>query len=434
MSATTTTTKPVARWKPLALRCYRVVVLLLIVWLVREHAYRLRLQGDRPIALEEVTPFLPTAKSLRADHSQFRGMEVLNTAGEKIGYVVRTSPDADHITGYVGMTDTLVALDKDMKVLGIHIRRSEDTRVHVEDVAMDRWFMKLWNGKDWEQVSKMTPKAAHIEGVAGSSITSVAMAEGIALRFRRSLNDAKEKPELRIKGKDIGLAFVVGLGLFMTFSKAEKKKWVRRVFQITVIGYLGLLNGDLVAQSLLVGWAKNGVPWQLAPGLALLMAAALIVPWATRKPVYCLHLCPHGAAQELLGRLTPKKWRVVVRDDIARRLRYLPGVLLFMVLAIAMFGLPVDLASIEPFDAYILGTAGLATLLIAFGGLIASFFVPQAYCKYGCPTGAVLEFVRSRGAQDKFTKRDAFAGLLLLLAALFYWKYYAIHEWIVGPL
>jgi polyferredoxin len=162
--------------------------------------------------------------------------------------------------------------------------------------------------------------------------------------------------------------------------------------------------------------------------------AALVVPWATRKPVYCLHLCPHGAAQELVGRLTPKKWRVSVPDKVARRLRYLPGVLLFMVIAIVMLALPIDLASIEPFDAYILGTAGIATLLIAFGGLIAAFFVPQAYCKFGCPTGAVLEFVRSRGPQDKFTARDAFAGLLVVATAFFYWKYYALQQWIVGPL
>lgn len=409
-------------------------MLVLIVWIVHEHHYRLRVQGDTPVTADEVVKFLPEAKTLRPDHSEFRGLEVLNAAGEKIGYVVRTSPDADHITGYVGMTDTLVALDKGMKVLGIKIRRSEDTRKHVEDVAIDRQFMKVWNGKGWDEVGKMTPKALRMEGVAGSSMTSLAMAEGIALRFRRDNSEESKHPPFRMSAGDVGLMAVVVMALAMTFSKLEKRKWVRRVFQVVVIAYVGLISGDLVAQSLLMGWAKSGLPWRLAPGLTLLGVVALIVPWATRKPVYCLHLCPHGAAQELVGRLTPKKWRISVPDDVARRLRYLPAVLLVMVIAIVMFGLPVDLASLEPFDAYIIGVAGLATILIAFGGLVAAFFVPQAYCKFGCPTGAVLEFVRSRGAQDKFTKRDAFAGLLVLLTALFYWKYYAIQQWIVGPL
>jgi len=426
--------KPASRWKSFALRGYRLVVVLLIVWIVREHSYRQRIQGDTPVTAEEVSKFLPEAKVLRPDHSEFRGLEVLDAAGEKIGYVVRTSPDADHIVGYVGMTDTLVTLDKDLKVLGIQIRRSEDTRKHVEDVAIDRQFMKVWNGKTWEEVGTMTPKALRMEGVAGSSMTSLAMAEGIALRFRRADNAASKQPVFRVQARDIGLFAVVTMALVLTFSNIEKRKWVRRVFQVAVIAYVGLINGDLIAQSLLTGWAKTGLPWRMAPGLTLLGVTALLVPWATRKPVYCLHLCPHGAAQELVGRLTPKKWRVSVPDNIARRLRYLPAVLLFMVLAIVMFGLPIDLASVEPFDAYVIGVAGLATILIAIGGLIAAFFVPQAYCKFGCPTGAVLEFVRSRGPQDKFTKRDAFAGLLVLVAALFYWKYYAIHQWIVGPL
>ncbi|HEY1171823.1 MAG TPA: 4Fe-4S binding protein [Verrucomicrobiae bacterium] len=426
--------KSASRWVPIAMKVYRLAVILLIAWVVRDHHYRLRIQGDTPITADEVTKFLPEAKELRPDHSEFRGLEVLNAAGEKIGYVVRTSPDADHITGYVGRTDTLVALDKDLKVLGIKIRSSEDTRKHVEDVAIDRQFMKVWNGKKWEEVGEMTPKALRMEGVAGSSMTSLAMAEGIALRFRRSGNETSEQPAFRASTGDIGLAVVVIAALVMTFSNVEKRKWVRRVFQVIVIAYVGLISGDLVAQSLLMGWAKSGLPWRMAPGIVLLGVVALVVPWATRKPVYCLHLCPHGAAQELVGRLTPKKWRVSVPDDVAKRLRYLPGVLLFMVIAIVMLGLPIDLASVEPFDAYIIGVAGIATLLIALGGLIAAFFVPQAYCKFGCPTGAVLEFVRSRGLQDKFTARDAYAGVLLVVAVVIYWKYYALQQWILGPM
>jgi len=57
-------------------------------------------------------------------------------------------------------------------------------------------------------------------------------------------------------------------------------------------------------------WAESGVPWRSAPALVLLAARpALAVPWATRKPLYCHQLCPHGAAQELLGHFAPRRWR-----------------------------------------------------------------------------------------------------------------------------
>ena len=92
-----------------------------------------------------------------------------------------------------------------------------------------------------------------------------------------------------------------------------------------------------------------------------------------------------------------------------------------------------DLAGLEPFAAYILRSAGLATLTVAAVGLVASFFVPQAYCRFGCPTGALLNFVRARGAADRFSRRDAVALFLVGLAALLNWKYLAVILWIKGP-
>ena len=97
-----------------------------------------------------------------------------------------------------------------------------------------------------------------------------------------------------------------------------------------------------------------------------------------------------------------------------------------------MLFLPIDLASIEPFDAYVIRSAGWATIGVAAVGLVAAVFASQAYCKYGCPTGSLLELVRSHGRADRFNRRDAAAALLVLLAATIYWQYQAIYAWIVG--
>jgi NosR/NirI family transcriptional regulator, nitrous oxide reductase regulator len=96
-----------------------------------------------------------------------------------------------------------------------------------------------------------------------------------------------------------------------------------------------------------------------------------------------------------------------------------------------LWDLPTDLANIEPFDAYIVRTAGVATIVIAVVGLIAAAFVPMAYCKYGCPTGLVLNFVRSHGKADTFGRRDLVAGLLVLLAVGLYQTYPMVHHWVV---
>lgn len=413
------------------LQLYRLGVLLAVAWLIRAHHTRLRVEGDAPVQLSEVPGWFTNAAELRLDLDARGGFHVLDKDGGQLGYLIRTLPQAERIIGYCGITDVLVALDREERVLGFKIRKSEDTKTHVGDVMADRHFKKTWTGMTWEQVAGMDLKKAGVEGVSGATMTSLAVAEGIVHRFRVGQGELRSQ-SVRVGARDFGLAGVVALGVWLTFTKrAGRERW-RRWFQWVVIGYVGFLSGDLLAQSLLAGWAKSGVAWRMAPGLVLLAAAALAVPWAAKRPLYCQQLCPHGAAQEIVTRLAPPRWRVRIPTSLDRALRWLPGVLLLAVLFVVMLPLDFDLAGLEPFDAYLIRSAGVATLVVAVIGLLAALCVPKAYCKYGCPTGALLEFVRARGAADKFERRDLAAGALLAATFLMHWQHAALHQLIFG--
>lgn len=413
------------------LQLYRLGVLLAVAWLIRAHHVRLRVEGDAPVRPAEVTGWFTNAAELKLDLGQRGGFHVLDKDGAELGYLIRTLPEANHIIGYCGITDTLVALDREGRVLGFKIRQSEDTKTHVGDVMDDRHFKKTWNGMTSEAVAGMDLKQAGVEGVSGATKTSLAVAEGIVHRFRVAQGEMRPQP-VHWGVRDIGLAVVVALGGWLTFTKRPGRERWRRWFQWVVIGYVGLLNGDLLAQSLLAGWAKSGIAWHMAPGLVLLAAAALAVPWAAKRPLYCQQLCPHGAAQEVLTRLAPARWRVAVPATLDRALRWLPGGLLLFVLFVVMLPLDFDLAGLEAFDAYLIRSAGIASIVVAVAGLIATVFVPKAYCKYGCPTGALLEFIRARGPADTFERRDLVAGLMLGMACLLHWQHAAIHAFIFG--
>jgi len=416
------------------LQLYRLAVLVAIAWIVRSHAIHLRVSGLTPLSVDEIRAVLPAATELRDDPGERAGVFVHDAKGEQIGYAVRTAPLSDSIIGYRGWTDSLIVLDPGLRVVGVRIRSSQDTRDHVGDVQGDPYFLKkTWKGKEWLQVARTTPEQAGIEGVAGASMTSLAVAEAVQKRLLAWQKDAEAKPaSIRWSADEIGLIVVIAVAILLAFTGTHGRPWLRRGFQILVIGYVGFFTGDLLAQSLIVGWMQNGVPWRLAPGLVLLLAAALAVPWTTGKPLYCQHLCPHGAAQELLHRLAPRKWRIRVRADIDRALHWLAPGLLVVVLTVSFLLLPIDLAHLEPFDAYVLRAAGWATASIAVAGLIATLFVPMAYCHYGCPTGALLNFVRGHGNRDHFGRRDVVALLLVGLALLLSRYHLPIHEWMVA--
>ena len=101
-----------------------------------------------------------------------------------------------------------------------------------------------------------------------------------------------------------------------------------------------------------------------------------------------------------------------------RGLEYLPGALVLFILVVAMLALPFDLAGLEPFAAYVFRSSGVATFAVPGLGFVASAFVPQACCRFGCPTGALLNFARARGATDGFFRRHTVALALVAVAFL----------------
>ncbi len=416
------------RW---LLPLYRLAVLVAIAWILREHAIRVRFEGFRPVTIDEVRTILPSATALHPDAGERAGADVIDAAGRKIGYILQTAPVSDAVVGYRGWTNSLIAFDSALHVIGVRVRASQDTDEHVGDVKGDPYFMKTWNGKPWDQIAGETPAEAGIEGVSGATMTSLAMAEGIMRRLRAADSALAVPPQQwRIAGRDVGLGMFTIAATWLAFRGTHGRRWLRITFQVIAIGYVGFWNGDLLAQSLMVGWAQNGAPYRLAPGVVLLLAAALIIPWAAGKPIYCQHICPHGHAQEFLSRILPARWRLRIPKGVSAGLRWVPALTIVCIFIITILALPADLAGVEPFDAYLLKSAGWATLTIAVVGLIASLFVPMAYCHYGCPTGAVLNFVRRRGVNDGFGRREIAALLLVFAAAFLSWKSAAMRAWL----
>lgn len=416
-----------------ALYIYRILILVVMAVLLRQHAVRMRVESLRPVTLAEVQKLYPAAEALEIDPGERGGWNVLDSTGASIGYIVQTAPLSDSIIGYRGWTNGLIAFSPDLRVLGVRIRSSQDTVDHVGDVKGDPFFLKSWNGKTWDEVAGRTPEEAGVEGVSGATMTSMALAEGIVRRLRAAKDVATAPIPFRVQARDIGLFVVIAAGLVLALRGTRGRPWMRRGFQLLVIVYIGFINGDLLAQTLMVGWAENGAPWRAAPGLVLLLAAALVVPWTTGKPLYCQQLCPHGHLQEWLARWMPKRWRFHIPKGVERGLRWLPPLTLAYVLVVTFLVLPVDLASVEPFDAYLLTSAGVATIVIAVAGLFAACFVPMAYCHYGCPTGALLNFVRRHGVNDRFGRRELVALLLIALAYGLSFASVPFNDWITSP-
>lgn len=375
------------------------------------------LRFPEEITLAEVKALLPEAATL-SPHPHFTDrQEVKDASGKVMAQAVRTSPVTDTLVGYKGPTDTLILLDSGGQTLKkIALRKSYDTKRYVAYVTGDEYFLNLFNGRSVEALAGMDFDKEKIEGVSGATETSWSMAEGLKRKAQHLLDQrpAAWLQQLSWRWQDTGHGVILASAFLMAFTRLRGKAWLRHLHHALLVFYGGFWVAELLSQGLLAGWAAHGTPWRSSPGLLLVAAVALLGPVFTGKQLYCHHICPHGALQQLLARRLPWQWRIPAWLD--RSLARLPFLLLAFVFIAACRGLAVDLNDLEPFDAYVFRVAGSASIAIAVLGLLAALFTPLAYCKYGCPTGALFKLLRFTGDSDRLGLRDWLAAGLLSAA------------------
>lgn len=366
------------------------------------------------ILLAEFGEILPTAKSLET-HPDWPGvMTVLDEKKNILGQALRTAPSLEYLHGYQGPTDTLIVLDPNGDtIIGLRFRKSYDNEEYYERILDDDDYLKLYNGKSVQEIIDLDYAKAGIEGVSGATMTSWAIAESVKRRLAQF--DSQRQPvPFEFPWRNLLLIILTLGAIAFSFTKLRGRPFLRLSWQLFVIIILGLILGDLLSQALFIGWAKHGLPLADSYGLILLAAAALLVPWASGHQLYCHHLCPHGFLQQWFIKLPIKSLKIP--SALHKILSKLPSLLLVIIVASLFLGASLNLADFEAFDAWLWRSAGIATIVIAILGLLASLFVPLAYCKYGCPTGALFRFLRKTSATEKFSSRDLIVGLLLIAA------------------
>ena len=378
------------------------------------------LRFPEPVGLAEVKRYLPETTLLEPDASSGDLLLPRNANGVILGQIFRSSPEADAIIGYQGPTDALVIMDASNRLESVHLRSSFETEKYLNYIREDDYFLKSFKGMELLELAELDIKQAQVEGVSGATMTSLALTEGlIASAKNRSKPSLLHPDQKKWKLRDWGTASMVLVALCFAFTSLRGNTRIRLVFRVILVVYLGFINADLLSQTLLAGWARNGIAWQSTPGLVLLVLAALVVPMTTGRQFYCHHLCPHGVLQGWLSNRLPWQWSPTGRWD--KMLRVLPATLLAVSLTGAMGLFSLDLADLEPFNAYSWRTAGMFTVVTAVLGILASSFVPMAFCRFCCPTGVLLKFLRLFKDGNRWVFRDSIALVFFLTALVLHW-------------
>ncbi len=343
--------------------------------------------------------------------------QIVDGNGKETGRLIRTGPLVDSLAGYQGPSEAIIVLDADGNVQKLALRRTYDNKPYVDYQNDEPSFWRAFQEKSLRQLAAMDLEEEQVEGVSGATMTSMAVAETIIAAAgeyeARKSAAATEVRRRRIHWTrhDVGTVFVLVAAIVTEMTRLRGSRRIRICWNVFLVGYFGLVTGNLISLAFVLGWAAKGFAWRLAPGLAAVLLVSFILPAATGRNLYCSHICPHGAAQQLVkGRL---KWNNGSRW--LRRLRWLPWMTLWVAVVVTLLGLDGNLAAWEPFNAYVWYITGASSIVLFVASLLLSAAVPMAYCRYGCGTGWLLQYLRRSARSDRFLPAD---GVLLVLLAL----------------
>lgn len=359
----------------------------------------------RELTLAEVKPWFAAANTITATDKD--GCYEVRDGEKLLGRVLRSSRMAVAVRGFNGSSDVLVALDADdTKVLGVALLQSRDNEPYVTDVKEE---LKYTDGFAGVPLEKIMGTADHTDLllVSGASTTAMAVFGTVQEMLRRY--QWKQTSEAIPWRMPLGLLWLAA-GVWLGFRGGKKS---RAAFACCSVA-AGLGLGWMVGQDQLLGWGQHG--WKALPAMPLLVmtAIALVIPAFTGKNVYCSRICPHGAAQTLAGMAWKKRRALPAKAH--QIFSAVPWLTLLAIWALALAGSRLPFAHAEPFEVWSTGFVALLPAAIFTIGLVVSFFLPQGYCHYGCPTGALLKFLTH--APGRWTRRDSIAAGLVAVAWL----------------
>ena len=321
-------------------------------------------------------------------------------------FVVNTKPLAKDVQGYGGPVP-----------LKIHIKDGRVAAVEAEPNAESPDFFnrakELLN--HWQNKSVDEALAEEVDAVSGATFSSRAiianMQRGLAYAQKRGqwseegsvgALGTSAPPIVGSGGNSVGaletgaspiVALVVVLlgAVVPLFYNNRRLHLVQLAVNVVV---LGLWTGTFVSYTLFLRIFAGGVSLSAIGALAaplLMLIVALIYPLAGRSGHYCANICPFGSAQELAGKLSRRKLRITPR--VLKLLSVLRNLLWGVLMALLLTGTCTAWIDYELFTAFLYSSASVWVTVLAALFLVLSVWVPRPYCRFVCPTGALIKSV-----------------------------------------
>lgn len=345
--------------------------------------------------LAAVKSALPGAIALRPGQGGL--LEVTDDDDDVVAHVFDTSEMKETLIGYAGRVPVAIIFSPDGITTAVRPLSNQETPSYIDHVT-GRGLFDSFNGMTPEQAL-----AAPVDTVSGATMTSEAVISSVksGMAAVRGVKFGHQAPPHREVLARLGAIVVILAGLAFALFPGKLRRF-RPWLLVADVFVLGIIGGTTLSLALFTSWIMNGptLPRGFVPFLAFLIAAA--VPFMTGRQAWCNCMCPFGAASELASKIPVRK---LCLGATARKIAGFVGLIyLSTILGMMVVWPNLDLASFEPFAAFSLAAAPIASIVIFAVFFVVSLFCPRFWCRFLCPTGRILDVFAWAGRR---TRRDA---------------------------
>ncbi len=304
------------------------------------------------------------------------------TVSEDGMLLVNTISLGKDITGFGGPTPVEMLI-KDGVIVKVEVLPNSESPTYMDDVLRSG-MMKSWDGMSLEDAA-----TAEVDAVSGSTFTADAIIENVRLAavHAAGVKQASAASSSLPSTKELAGLAVVLLGVLLSLKK-KKSKTLMLVQMALNVGVVGLWCGSFLSLAIFTSWVANGVNFSVGIVAIAMLLATLLLPLFGRKGSYCQMMCPMGAAQGLLAQIPFTK--IKISQKATKFLNNLRYYILAALLGVMWMGLGFDLMNYEVFSIFIFGAASNVILVMGGVFLVLSMFIHKPYCRFVCPTGALI--------------------------------------------
>lgn len=339
--------------------------------------------------------------------------EIRDLSSNIKGYILYTEELKTTKQGFGGKLPLTILVDATGQIKEVIIGPNRETPSYLELIKKELL----------QKFKNYTPHNSNykIDAITGATFTSTAVIEGVlsslSLFSSKVLYKSSEPHLYSYSLLKLDITTVLSIVIFFIFVAISVNSKIIYRFRYIYLSLVIIVIGFILKRFLSIGDILRLISIQLPASsflpLWLIFTLGIIIITIIWGRIYCWHICPYGAIQELI--IFWKKRPLTLPKKITTKLGNIKFILLGASSFFVGYNYNFSFISFEPFSLMFRPVEWLKGIkeepiafIIIVGTIVLGIFIYRVWCSFFCPLGALFNLVSyfSVRSQTKGCKKE----------------------------